>query len=233
MQIAIAEDDSDQSDVLALWLSSAGHEPVCFADGQSLLDVLGSQHYDLFVIDWMLPDMQGDALIAGIRERLGWDTPVLVATIRDRETDIVTGLRAGADDYLAKPIKQHEFTARIEALGRRLKPRHQPVLRAGIYELDSEQQQARVDGRSVALTQKELDLAWYLFTHPGKLFSRNHLLDRIWGVDADIDTRTVDTHASRLRRKLGLSEQNGWKLESIYGYGYRLQMVEPVSPPAA
>ena len=191
-----------------------------------MLAALGSGHYDLFVVDWMLPDMQGDELIAGIRERLGWDTPILVATIRDRETDIVAGLQAGADDYLAKPVKQLEFTARIDALGRRLKPRHQPVLKAGIYELDAEQQQARVGGSLVTLTQKELDLAWYLFNNPGKLFSRNHLLDRIWGVDADIDTRTVDTHASRLRRKLALKEINGFKLESIYGYGYRLQVVD-------
>ncbi|MGY6586770.1 MAG: response regulator transcription factor [Wenzhouxiangella sp.] len=226
MQIAIVEDDTDQSDVLACWLSAAGHQPHCFADGASILAALGSGHYDLFVVDWLLPDMQGDELIAMIRERLGWDTPILVATIRDRETDIVAGLQAGADDYLAKPVKHLEFIARVEALGRRLKPRRQPVLKAGIYELDAEQQQARVGGSLVTLTQKELDLAWYLFNNPGKLFSRNHLLDRIWGVDADIDTRTVDTHASRLRRKLALKEDNGFKLESIYGYGYRLQVVE-------
>lgn len=226
MLIAIAEDDIDQSDVLALWLEQAGHQAESFADGETTLAGLARQHFDLIIVDWMLPDMQGDALIGRIRERLGWDTPVLVATVRGREEDIVAGLGAGADDYLVKPLKHLEFIARIEALARRLKPRRQPVLHAGIYELDAEQQRARVNGREVDLTQKELDLAWYFFSNPGKLFSRNHLLDKIWGVEADIDTRTVDTHVSRLRRKLRLSTDHGWKLESIYGYGYRMERLD-------
>ena len=226
MQIAIAEDDIDQSEVLALWLEDAGHQAEGFADGEATLAALARQHFDLIVVDWMLPDMQGDALIARIRERLGWDTPVLVATVRGREEDIVAGLSAGADDYLVKPVKHLEFIARVEALARRLKPRQQPVLQVGVYAFDAEQQRARVDGKEVALTQKELDLAWYLFSNPGKLFSRNHLLDKIWGVDADIDTRTVDTHVSRLRRKLRLSPERGWKLESIYGYGYRMECLD-------
>jgi DNA-binding response OmpR family regulator len=107
----------------------------------------------------------------------------------------------------------------------------QPVLQIGVYEFDSEQQRVRIDGSAVELTQKEFDLAWYLFSNPGKLFSRNHLLDKIWGVSADVDTRTVDTHVSRLRRKLALSEANGWKLESIYGYGYRMENLGQAQPP--
>jgi DNA-binding response OmpR family regulator len=223
MLIAIVEDDPDQSEALGFWLGEAGHETAEFPTGSAFLDTLGKRYFDLFVVDWILPDMQGDEIIRQIRERIGWDTPVLVATVRNREEDIVAGLGAGADDYLSKPVKQREFVARIETLGRRLKPRRQPVLKIGAYELDSEQQRVRVDGSAVELTQKEFDLAWYLFSNPGKLFSRNHLLDKIWGVSADVDTRTVDTHVSRLRRKLALTEANGWKLESVYGYGYRME----------
>jgi DNA-binding response OmpR family regulator len=223
MLIAIVEDDPDQSEALSFWLEEAGHETAEFPTGATFLDTLGKRYFDLFVVDWILPDMQGDEIIRQIRERIGWDTPVLVATVRNREEDIVAGLGAGADDYLSKPVKQREFIARIETLARRLKPRRQPVLQIGVYELDSEQQRVRVDGNAVEFTQKEFDLAWYLFSNPGKLFSRNHLLDKIWGVSADVDTRTVDTHVSRLRRKLALSEANGWKLESIYGYGYRME----------
>jgi len=228
MLIALVEDDPDQAEVLGFWLSEAGHEAVEFPTGAALIDSLGKRYFDLYVIDWILPDIHGDEIIREIRTRIGWDTPVLVATVRNREEEIVAGLGAGADDYLSKPVKQLEFIARIEALARRLKPRMQAVLQIGRYEFDTEQQRVRIGGSPVEFTQKEFDLAWYLFSNPGKLFSRNHLLDKIWGMTADVDTRTVDTHVSRLRRKLELNETNGWKLESIYGYGYRM---EPLAPP--
>jgi two-component system response regulator RegX3 len=97
------------------------------------------------------------------------------------------------------------------------------VLHAGAYEIDTERRSMRIEGKPVELTQKELDLAYYLFSNPGKLFSRNHLLDKIWGINAVIDTRTVDTHVSRLRRKLKLNAELGWHLQPVYGYGYRLE----------
>jgi two-component system response regulator RegX3 len=228
MLIAIVEDDPDQSAALAFWLAEEGHETAEFSTGEALIDALGKRYFDLYVVDWILPDMHGDEVIRQIRLRIGWDTPILVATSRNREEEIVAGLGAGADDYLSKPVRQLEFIARVGALGRRLKPRIQAVLQIGRYEFDTEQQRVRIDGSPVEFTQKEFDLAWYLFSNPGKLFSRNHLLDKIWGVTADVDTRTVDTHVSRLRRKLMLNEANGWKLESIYGYGYRMDALGQV-----
>jgi two-component system response regulator RegX3 len=225
MHIAIVEDDADQSEVLSFWLSEAGHEASGFATGAALLDSLDKHYFDLYVVDWILPDMHGDEVIRQIRARIGWDTPVLMATVRKSEEEIVASLGAGADDYLSKPVKQREFIARIEALLRRHKPRVQAVLQIDTYEFDTEQQRVRINGTTIGFTQKEFDLAWYLFSNPGKLFSRFHLLDKIWGVSAHVDSRTVDTHVSRLRRKLALNGTNGWKLESVYGYGYRMERV--------
>ena len=155
MMIAIVEDDPDQSEALSFWLEEAGHETAEFPTGAAFLDTLGKRYFDLFVIDWILPDMQGDEIIRQIRERIGWDTPVLVTTVRNREEDIVAGLGAGADDYLSKPVKQREFIARIETLARRLKPRRQPVLQIGVYELEGEQQRIHIDGSAVEPPQKE------------------------------------------------------------------------------
>lgn len=223
MLIAIVEDDVDQSDVLCLWLEAAGHQTVVFADGAGMLTALSERTFDLLIVDWTLPDQQGDTLIPAIRDRVGWNVPVLVATVRDREEDVVSGLRVGADDFLSKPLKQFELIARIEALGRRIIGRRPALMRVGPYELDTEAQRLCMDGKPVELTQKEFDLVWYFLSHPGKLFSRHHLLDKIWGVSADVDTRTVDTHVSRLRRKLGLGEAAPWRLTSVYGYGYRME----------
>jgi DNA-binding response OmpR family regulator len=226
MHIAFVEDDEDQQAVVCHWLTQAGHTVDAFATGQTFMDAVAQKAYELFLVDWQLPDHNGDHVIGWIRETLGWDIPVIVATARGTESDIVTGLRAGADDYLVKPLKSLELLARIETVGRRLKGRKQPVLHAGAYEIDTERRQLRVQGEQIELTQKELDLAHYLFSNPGKLFSRHHLLDKIWGIHAVIDTRTVDTHVSRLRRKLKLNGELGWQLLPVYGYGYRIERLE-------
>lgn len=226
MHIAIVEDDEDQNDVLKLWLTSAKHQVDAFTTGRSLMEAVGQKVYDLLIVDWLLPDLNGGQIIEWVRENVGWDIPIIVATVRDTEEDIVAGLRVGADDYLVKPLKQFELLARIETIARRRKVRRQEVIRAGAYEIDTERRMLRVDGQVVEVTQKELDLAHYLFSNPGKLFSRNHLLDKIWGINAAIDTRTVDTHISRLRRKLKLNGEFGWQMAPVYGYGYRLESPE-------
>lgn len=226
LHIALVEDDVDQSDVLRLWLEAAHHQVDTYETGRSFMEAVAKKSYDLLLVDWVLPDYDGGQVIAWIRETVGWHTPIIVTTVRDTEADIVAGLRAGADDYLVKPLKSLELIARIETVGRRVKARRQPVLHAGAYEIDTERRSLRIEGEPVELTQKELDLAFYLFSNPGKLFSRNHLLDKIWGIAAVIDTRTVDTHVSRLRRKLKLNAEHGWHLQPVYGYGYRLESTE-------
>jgi len=226
MHIALIEDDEDQADVVEMWLKNASHQVTRFHNGNSLVSALKSNAFDLFIVDWMLPDCNGDMLLPEIRSSIGWDTPLLVVTVRDKEEDVVAGLRAGADDFLSKPLKRMELLARLEALGRRIRPQRSPTTRVGPFEFDHEGQQCRINGKAIEVTQKEFDLAWYFLSNPGKLFSRHHLLDKIWGLSADVDTRTVDTHISRLRRKLFQSEEASWRLTSVYGYGYRLETPE-------
>jgi len=223
MHIGIAEDDPDQAALISLWLEGAGHGVRAFGTAATYIDALKKERFDLLLIDWMLPDGTGADLLQWTRNNLGWEIPVLVVTSRDDEETVVAALQAGADDYVVKPPKPMELLARVAALGRRVRSGGLPVLHLGAFEIDIPRQRLVLDGEPVVLTQKEFDLSAYLFQNPGKLLSRDHLLNKIWGINADVDTRTVDTHISRLRKKLGLDGSKGWKLVPVYGVGYRFE----------
>lgn len=234
MHIGITEDDRDQQALLRLLIESAGHTVAVFGSVAECVEGLKKERFDTLVVDWMLPDGTGADLLHWIRGNLGWELPILVLTARDDEDTVVTALQAGADDYVVKPPKPLELAARLAALGRRVRSAGTlPVLRLGAFEIDVQRQQLLLDGSLVVLTQKEFDLSAYLFQSPGKLLSRDHLLNKIWGIHADVDTRTVDTHVSRLRKKLGLDGSRGWKLVPVYGVGYRFERVDAAAAPAA
>ncbi|MFM9428767.1 two-component system response regulator RegX3 [Variovorax sp. GrIS 2.14] len=226
MHIALLEDDVDQRDLALLWLQCGAHTVSAFGTTAEMVDALKVQRFDLLLLDWMLPDGTGGEVVQWVRENLGWSIPIIVLTSRDDEATVVQALGSGADDYLVKPAKQLELLARIASVTRRLKPGGLPVLRMGAYEVDVPQHRLSMDKVPVSLTQKEFELSVYLFQNPGKLLSRDHLLNNVWGVNADVDTRTVDTHVSRLRKKLRLDGANGWKLLPVYGYGYRFDRVD-------
>jgi DNA-binding response OmpR family regulator len=223
MRIAVLEDDGAQVELYKLWFSTAQHECRFFGTVAAFKAGIGGERFDLLLVDWMLPDGTGDTVIPWIRETLGWDTPVVCVTLRDSEQDVVNALRLGADDYVVKPPKYFELLARVESLGRRSRASQPPVLRLGTYDINLGNREIRASGKPVELTQKEYELACYLFRNPGKLLSRVHLLEVIWGLHAEIDTRTVDTHVSRIRRKLKIVPETGWEIISVYGYGYRLE----------
>ncbi|MFN4266774.1 MAG: response regulator transcription factor [Aquabacterium sp.] len=226
MHIAIIEDDPDQLALMLLWAESVGHQADGFADAMSFKSKASQSRFDLLLVDWMLPDSSGQELMKWIRHTLGWDIPVLVVTACDDEPTIVTALDSGADDYLVKPPKPKELAARVTALGRRIKNINPNTVTVGDYCFDTQSLTLTMHGHPVTLTHKEFDLALYFFQNPGKLLSRDHLLSKIWGVNADIDTRTVDTHVCRVRKKLNLDGQATWKLISIYRVGYRFDPVE-------
>jgi len=226
MHIAILEDDKDQRVLLELWMSSGQHTLRSFGLATDFIEGIKKERFDLLLMDWMLQDSTGAEVLQWIRQNLGWNIPVVVVTSRDDEATVVATLKMGADDYVVKPPKPMELLARLENVARRVKPGGLPVLRLGAFEVDVSRHRLTIDGNAITLTQKEFDLSFYLFQNPGKLLSRDHLLNKIWGFNTDVDTRTVDTHISRLRKKLKLDGDTGWKLTPIYGYGYRFDRID-------
>lgn len=224
MRIALVEDDPAQSELVGNWLEEAGHTAQRFHSGGPFLRSLRQDTFDLTILDWDLPDTTGIDILERIREYCGWSMPVLFVTVRDREEDVVLALEAGADDYLSKPVSKPVLAARLVALGRRVRaPETSQVLEAPPYSLDQESNTITRSGEVIALTDKEFQLATCLFRNAGRLLSRAHLLSEVWGVHSDLSTRTVDTHVSKLRRKLGLSAEVGWRLRAVYQHGYRLE----------
>lgn len=225
MIFAVVEDSRSQAEVLKALLKSEGHQVEVFADGGSCLTAMQSRSFDFFVIDWNLPDMGGDEVLRQVREQFGWEVPVVFCTARTDEEAASDILRMGADDYIPKPVRYMEFMARIHALLRRRKPQ-QSLLQFGGIEVDLDGRRIRQGGAEVDLTQREFELAVILLRNVGRVLSREELLAGVWAREADVDTRTVDTHASRLRKKLGLAGESGLMLSSVYGQGYRLDTVQ-------
>ncbi len=229
MHIAILEDDEDQRELMALWLEGVPYSTRGFGTRASCIEGLKNERFDLLLLDWMLPDGDGADVLHWVRENLGWDMPIVVVTAHEDEKNVITALRAGADDYVTKPPNPPELLARLIAVTRRAKPSGLSVLRVGVYEADMQRHTLSMDNQPVVMTQKEFDLSVYILQNPGKLLSRDHLLNKVWGINADVDTRTVDTHISRLRKKLMLDGSKGWKLVPIYGYGYRFDRMDVAS----
>ena len=226
MRIAILEDDPDQLALLTRWLTNAGHNVHGYLLGNEVLKFAGRESFDVFVLDWEVPDISGIEVLRWIRANLSKSVPILFVTVRDTEEDIVYALNAGADDYMIKPARQSELLARFGALLRRAYPQKDETrLVFPPYEFDTQSGTARVNGVIVELTPKEFELAVLLFRNPERLMSRGHLQEAIWGHTGDLMTRSVDTHVSQVRRKLTLRGELGFRVASIYNYGYRLKRI--------
>jgi DNA-binding response OmpR family regulator len=227
MRIAALDDESGQLDLIQLVMESIGHECHGFSDGVSLLRELRQQTYDLLILDWTLPDMQGPAVVKWIREELSSRLPILFVTNRSEEADMVEGLTAGADDFMVKPVRIAELEARVQALLRRAYPaQHEAELILGPYHFSSHSRTLKVNGEIADLKYREYELALFLFQNLGRLLSREHLREAIWGLGDDTPSRSLDTHISRLRTKLDLRPANGFLLSSVYGLGYRLEAID-------
>lgn len=228
MFIALLEDDTDQSDLLSAWLEDAGNKCAVFNSGKEITKSLLHESYDLLILDWLVPDMNGLEVLEWVRETVEWHIPVLFITQRDAEEDVVQALQGGADDYMAKPVKRGEMLARIQSISRRSQGASSgdDVLEFFPYTLQRSTRSLKLNGEPIDVTRKEFELTMFLFKNSGRILSRGYILETVWGRSAEVNTRTVDTHVSRLRRKLSILPENGWRLSSIYQHGYRLEKSE-------
>lgn len=206
---------------------------LCVQGRQGLKKRLQRETFDLLVLDWNVPDMSGEEVLKWVRANQSEHSlPIIFMTSRDDEAGITQILNAGADDYVVKPVSGPILRARIGSLLRRAYPVNPEatVREFDQFRFDVNLKQAYVGDKAVSLTQKEFELALLLFQHLDRPLSRAHILDLVWKQATDIPSRTMDTHISMLRTKLGLRPENGYRLAPIYGYGYRLERVGQGEP---
>ena len=222
-KVLIVEDESNIAELVNLYLKKEGYETMVAGDGGKALELYRLFQPDLVLLDIMLPVMDGWAVCAKIRETDS--TPIIMLTAKGETIDKVAGLEMGADDYIVKPFEMKELLARVHAVLRRLGDEEVKARRLTfdglVINLDSYELEVR--GKRIDTPPKELELLFHLASSPNRVFTRNQLLDEVWGFDYFGDSRTVDVHIKRLREKLeGVSEQ--WSLKTVLGVGYKFEL---------
>jgi DNA-binding response OmpR family regulator len=222
--ILIVEDDENLRVALRDNLEEEGYAVADAADTASAAEAMARSAFDLVILDVMLPDGDGYALCRRLRAA-GDRSLILVLTARALEEDLVTGLDAGADDYLVKPYRLRELLARVRALLRRGSAPSHEVLRCGVYRVDLRAREVvGADGDAVQLTRTEFDLLCYLLRNTGRAVQRDEILSEVWGKGLVVDDHTVDNFVSRLKKKLRRGARSGFSIRTIRGVGYRLDL---------
>ena len=233
MRIALFDADLAEQTLISQLLERSGFECRVHTDAKALVADARTRRFDALVVDWKGHPAEGGAVLGHARAA-ATRTPTLMMVASGHEDDIIAGLSCGADDYLIKPIRPSELVARLQALLRRAYP-HETLERYEFepYRFDPAPCEVLVAGAEghgpthVSMTQKEFDLGLMLFRNAGRPLSRSHIREVVWGGDADVSSRTMDTHVSRLRSKLGLNTQSVYRVMPVYGYGYRLDRLDP------
>lgn len=225
MRIAVADDDETIRDFVARLLNESEHSCALFKNGRELMVALQRDTFDLIIVDWTMPVMSGLEVVQWARANIKHCPPAIMLTSRSDKDDIVQGLNAGADDYIIKPETAHVIRARVNAVLRRVIPAESPVRHEqfGPYTFDRMTETVALGQEEIDLTAREFALAQMLFRNPHRAMSRTYILQTLWNSAADLPTRTLDMHISRIRAKLKLGPENGYRLQTIFGYGYRLE----------
>ena len=216
--ILVCEDDASLRRVMCTVLDKHGYTAIPAGDGQQALDILDSEHIDLIISDIMMPGIDGYQLTQDLRDA-DYTLPILLVTAKERFEDKQRGFMSGADDYMVKPVDMEEMILRVGALLRRAKIANDHKLSYGGTTLDYDSLTVIADGQSLQLPQKEFYLLFKLLSYPNKIFTRAQLMDEIWGMDSEIDERTVDVHINRLRDKF--KDSRDFDLVTVRGLGYK------------
>ncbi len=233
MRVALADDEQELREQIAAIVFAAGHDIEVFANGLSLQTSLKRETYDVVLLDWNMPGLDGLEVLHWASENMESAPAFIMITSRSETDDVVRALEAGAVDYIIKPEADEIIRARVEAAGRRFGYSGAETSAAfGQYILDRKAKSISIDGEEIALTAKEFDLADLLFQNVDKPLSRRYMFSRVWGGEAELETRTIDVHISRLRSKLKLQPENGYVVRTVFGFGYRMdEYIEPSAVP--
>ncbi|MFK4411841.1 MULTISPECIES: response regulator transcription factor [Bacillus] len=219
-RVLVVDDESDMRQLVGMYLDNFGYEWGEAENGKEALKKLETDHYDFVVLDIMMPEMDGLSVCKEIRKTS--DVPIIFLTAKGEEWNRVNGLRMGADDYIVKPFSPGELIARMEAVLRRYtKQEQQEEIQFGPILINEKSRKIEADGESISLTVKEFDLLYFLCQHTGQVFSREQLLEKVWGYDYAGSTRTVDTHVKTMRLKLG---ESGNYIQTVWGVGYKFEV---------
>jgi DNA-binding response OmpR family regulator len=224
MRIAVLEDDRSQAFVLRQCLTVAGHNTTNFERGTSLLEAMQKEKFDALLLDWNVPELSGMDVLSHVRNELASNIPAVVVTARNAEEDIVHALKHGADDYICKPVRPKELIARLETVAKRdERPASDDIIEFGRLRVDIPSRVVLLNNVPVRLSLKDFDLAVYFLRNVGRVLSRRKIVQEVWGSNVEVTSRTLDTHVSRVRTKLWLTQTNQWHLGAVYGHGYRLE----------
>ena len=226
ISVLVIEDDQNIRELLQMYLEKEGYAVTIAADGEQGLAKYRAIHPDLVLLDLMMPVMDGWAVCRAIRA--DGQTPVIMLTAKSETDDKVAGLKTGADDYITKPFEMKEVLARIEAVLRRSgQSSNENAARRLVFDkltIDMDSFELVVDGKKIDTPPKEMELLFYLASSPNRVYTRNQLLDEVWGFDYFGDSRTVDVHVKRLREKIEIPGVN-WSLKTVWGVGYKFEVV--------
>ncbi|MBR6812736.1 MAG: response regulator transcription factor [Oscillospiraceae bacterium] len=223
-RVLIIEDDTNIAELMSMYLVKAGYDVSSANNGIQGLEMFSAANPSIVILDIMLPGIDGWEILRQIRERS--KTPVIMITAKGETQDKITGLKMGADDYIVKPFEMSEVLARIEAVLRRSEPSADSGKKLYFDKLviDMESFELVIDGKKTEAPPKEMELLFFLASSPNRVYTRNQLLDEVWGFDYFGDSRTVDVHVKRLREKLeGVSDK--WSLKTVWGVGYKFEVL--------